>query len=66
MLLKVVSFTRDIAGHFNSVRKTNSGDLSQSRVRLLRGSRLHCGTYATLLRSGDVRCLLVKGVVALL
>ena len=30
MLLKVVSFTRNVACYFDSVRETNSGDFSQS------------------------------------
>ena len=66
MLLKVVTFTGNVAGYFNTVRKTNSGDLTQSGVRLLRGSCLNSGAYASLLRSGFIRCLLVQRVVTLL
>ena len=50
VLLQVVSLTRNVAGHFDAVRKTYSGDLTKSRVRLLRGRGLYCGAYASLLR----------------
>ena len=57
VLLKVVALTRDIACYFDTVGKTNSGDLSKSGVRLLRGCSLNSCTNASLLRSGNVCCL---------
>lgn len=66
VLLKVVALTRDIACYFDTVGKTNSGDLSKSGVRLLRGCSLNSCTNASLLRSGNVCCFLLKGVVSFL
>jgi len=36
VLLKVVAFTADVCGDLLSVREADTGDLTQSRVRLLR------------------------------
>ena len=66
VLLKVVALTRDIACYFDTVGKTNSGDLSKSGVRLLRGCSLNSCTNASLLRSGNVCCFLLKGVISFL
>ena len=56
VLLKVMSDTGDVGGRLHSVRKTNSRDLTKSRVRLLRGGGGYLRTYSTLLR-----CRLVGG-----
>ena len=66
VLLQIVSFSGDIAGHFDSVGKTYSGDLSERGVRLFRGSSLNSCAYASLLRCGSIGGFLVKGVVSFL
>ena len=50
MLLKVVAFAGNIARNLDAVGKTYSGDLPQSRIRLLGGSSLDSCADATLLR----------------
>ncbi|MCY1224944.1 hypothetical protein D9M72_371220 [compost metagenome] len=50
VFLKVVTFTRNVADDFEAVRQTNLGNLTESRVRLLRGRRVNAGANATLLR----------------
>ena len=66
MLLKVVAFTRDIACHFDSVGKTYSGDFTQSRVRLLRGSSLNCSADTSLLGCRSIGGALPQRVISLL
>ena len=66
MLLKVMSFTRNIARYFKAIAETYSCNLTKCGVRLLRGRRTNCGTYASLLRSRCVRGLLSKRVKSLL
>ena len=52
MLLKVMTDARDISRNLDAVGKTNSGDLSQSRVGLLGGGGLNrCANTALLRRS---------------
>jgi hypothetical protein len=63
VLLQIVTFTGNVAGNFDSVGKTYSGDLSKSRVRLFRSCCLNSSTYTTLLGSRNVCCFLVKRVV---
>ena len=63
---EVVTFTRDIAGNLNTIRKTYSGDLTKRGVRLLRSRGLHCGTHAALLRCGCIRRSLSQRVESLL
>ena len=57
--VKVVSFSRDIAGYLDTVGKTYSGDFTKSRVRFLRGSGFNCGTNTTFLRSRSISCSLL-------
>src|SRR5690606_12261001 len=52
VLLQVVTFTWNIGDHFALVGEANLGNLAQSRVRLLRGRRVHTRAYAALLRVG--------------
>ncbi|ADZ66326.1 hypothetical protein BRUCa_1233 [Brucella melitensis] len=54
-------FTRDITNDFKAVRQTNLGNLTQSRVRLLRGRRVNAGANAALLRV----CLQCRNLIAL-
>ena len=58
VILKVVSLSRNVACYLDAVGKTNSGDLSKSWVRFLRGSSLNCCTNATFLRCGLLNCFL--------
>jgi len=44
VLLKVMTFSWDVACYFDTIGKTYSGDLSKCRVRFLRGSSLNSGT----------------------
>lgn len=52
VLLEVVSFTADVGSDFLAVRKANPGDLSECRVRLLRGHCANLQAHATTLRTG--------------
>ncbi|SPU71177.1 Uncharacterised protein [Brucella neotomae] len=61
VLLQVMPFTRDITNDFKAVRQTNLGNLTQSRVRLLRGRRVNAGANAALLRV----CLQCRNLIAL-
>ena len=54
MLLKIMSLSRDIGGHLDSVGKTDSRDLSECGIRLLRGGGLHRRADAPLL--GRIVC----------
>ena len=51
VLLQVVADTGDVAGTFDHVRQTNTGDLTQRGIRLLGGLRLHRQADAALLRA---------------
>src|SRR5690606_35820250 len=51
VLLKVMTFTRNIADDLEAVGETHLCDLTQSRVRLLRCRGVYTRTYATLLRA---------------
>ena len=66
VLLKVVAFTRNIAGNLDTIGKTYSGDLTKGGVRLLRSRGLHCGAYAALLRCGCVDRSLSQGIESFL
>ena len=48
VLLQVVTFTRDVCCNFKTVSKSNSGNLSNSWVRLLRSLCGHLGAYTSL------------------
>ena len=66
VLLKVVTFTRNVAGNLNSVGKADTGDLTKRRVRLFRGSCLDCGADASLLRRAVVGRSLLQGIESML
>src|SRR5690554_2045706 len=51
VLLKVMAFTADVGGHFETVGQTHTADLTQGRVRLLRGSSIDAGANTALLRT---------------
>ena len=51
VLLQFVADARNVGGDFDPVGQTNTGDLAQRRVRLLRGLRVHAGTDASFLRA---------------
>src|SRR3954451_12372843 len=50
VLLQVVPLARDVARDLHAVREPHAGDLPQSRVRLLRGGRVHARADAATLR----------------
>ncbi|CUX22863.1 30S ribosomal protein S7 (modular protein) [Agrobacterium genomosp. 5 str. CFBP 6626] len=50
VFLKVVTFARNVADDFEAVGEADLGNLTQSRVRLLRGRRVNAGANTTLLR----------------
>ena len=66
VLLKVVSDAGDIGGCLDTVGQTDSRDLTQSGVRLLRGSRGNLGANASLLRVALVRHRVGQRVEAML
>src|SRR5215217_6729091 len=51
VLLQVVAFTADVRNDFETVGQTHLGDLTQRRVRLLRGRGVDAGADAALLRA---------------
>jgi hypothetical protein len=51
VLLEVVSFTRDISSHFHAIRETDTSDLAESRVRLLRSCGRNLDTDTALERT---------------
>ena len=51
VFLKVVSFAWNVDGNFFAVGKTNTSDLTKSRVRFLRGHRTNVEADAALLRA---------------
>ena len=50
VLLQVVAYAGNISGNFDPVGKTNSGKLSQSRIRLFGRIGFHDRAHASLLR----------------
>lgn len=48
MFLEVMTFTWDICSDFETIREADSGDLSNSGVRLLRSLCCNLDTYTTL------------------
>ena len=62
VLLKVVALTRDIACDFDPVAETDTGDLAESRVRLLGSRGLDSGAHASLLRAGRADGFLLQRV----
>ncbi len=66
VLLQVVADTRDVTSSLKTVYELNSGDLSDSGVRLLRCSCGYLCTYTSLLRRALVGGTLLYRVVAFL
>ena len=66
VLLKVMALTRNIRRHFDTIAQTHTGNLTQSRVRLLGRIRLNGRTNAALLGSGEIGASLLQGVPSLL
>jgi len=64
VLLQGVTHAGDISGDLVAVGQTNTGDLTQSGVRLLGGSRSHSGANASLLRGGQIGAPVLQGVQA--
>src|SRR3954447_18326096 len=55
VLLEVVALTRNVGGDLDPAGQTHTRDLTQGRVRLLRGGREHTRADATTLR-GTLEC----------
>ena len=51
VLLQVVAFARDVCGDFHTGAQAHTGDLTQCRVRLLRGGGVNTGAHATTQRA---------------
>ncbi len=64
VLLQIVPFAGDVGCNFDSIGKTNSGDLTKRRIRLLGSCRLDCCADTALLRSTDSDGTLAQGVEA--
>ena len=62
VLLQIVTNTGDVSGNFDPVGQSDSGDLSQCRIRFLRGDGLDGCANASLLRGVDVGGLSVQGI----
>ena len=60
VLLKVMADTGDIRGNFIAVGQANTGDFSQSRVRLLGRRGTDRGADASLLRGAEVGLLVLQ------
>ena len=67
VFLQGMAFARDIGGHFKTVGQTNTGNLTKSRIRLLRGCGTNVRADTTLLRSAlsDTGTALVAGIVGI-
>ena len=55
VLLQVVAFATDVAGHFVAIRQAYAADLTKSRVRLLRRRRIDARADTTLLGGSPER-----------
>ena len=64
VLLKVVTNTGNVCSCFHSVGKSYSGNLTKSRVRLLRCYGSNLGANASLLGRALVSCFVAKSVKA--
>src|SRR5690606_18324815 len=51
VFLQVVAFAADVRNHFVTVGQANLGNITQSRVRLLRGGGVDAGANTTTLRA---------------
>lgn len=64
VLLEVVALSGDVSSYFHLVREANTGDLTDSRVRLTGGLRSHLHAHATLERRRVERWAVLEGVEA--
>src|SRR4029077_17566231 len=64
VLLKVVSLAGNVGGDLHAVGQPDTGDLAQSRVRLLRRDRGHAGADTTALRGGYALLATLAGLEA--
>ena len=62
VLLKIVSLAGDVAGDLDAVGDPHTGDLAQSRVRLLRGHGCNSGADATTLGSSNALLVAMAGL----
>jgi hypothetical protein len=66
VLLQVVTDTGNVSGDFHTVGQTNTGDLTQSGVRLLRSRSTNCGADTSLLGRRQIGLGALQGVQATL
>ena len=64
VLLQVMADTRNVRGDLDTIREADTGNFTQSRVRLLGGHGTHSSADAALLRAVQSGVLLLLGVVA--
>ena len=62
VFLQVVPLTGDVRSDFHAVGEAHTGDLPQSRVRLLRSNGGNTSTDATTLRCGDLLLVSLTGL----
>ena len=62
VLLQVVADTGDVGGNLVAIRQTDTGDLTQSGVRLLRGRGSDCGADASLLGRRKIGSTVLQSV----
>lgn len=51
VLLKIMSFTRNVSSHFNSIRQADASDFPQGRIRFLRRCGINACANTPLLRT---------------
>ena len=66
VLLQVVTNAGNVSGNFITVRQAHTGDLTKSRVRLLRGGGTNSGADTSLLRRRQISRPVLQRVDALL
>jgi hypothetical protein len=65
VLLQVMADTGNVRGDLDTIREADTGDLTQSRVRLLGGHGTDCSADTALLGAVQIRILFLLRVVSL-
>ena len=66
VFLQRMTYAGDVSGHFVTIGQTDTGDLTQCGVGLLRSRSTDCGADASLLGGTEVGLLVLESVQALL
>ena len=66
VLLQGMTDAGDVSGDLIAIGEADTGDLTKSGVRLLRGRSTNCGANATLLGRGEVGLLVLQRVKTIL